>query len=172
MKYLLFLLLAFPIVTADAATTYRGRVQYASTGKPLKNVLVEARMHPTPHILFFAPRTFAVVATTSTRPDGTFEFTLSERGRRLHFVAQGRMREVGKKLLVVTDREVVAPSPKTPNIISVPDDFRPWHPKPPKRSNHTMERTATRRAFTFRVAGAPPLRATLALAGRRSSCSR
>jgi len=48
------------------------------------------------------------------------------------------MREVGKKLLVVTDREVVAPSPKALNVISVPDDFRPWHPKRPKRSNQTL----------------------------------
>ena len=40
------------------------------------------------------------------------------------------------------------------------------------RSNHAMERTATRRAFTFRVAWTSSLRSTLALGGRRSSCSR
>jgi len=70
MKYLLFLLLDFHVAAADSATIYRGRVQYASTGKPLKNVVVEARMHPAPHILFFVPRTFAVVATTSSGPTG------------------------------------------------------------------------------------------------------
>jgi hypothetical protein len=35
-----------------------------------------------------------------------------------------------------------------------------------------MERTATRCAFTFYVASAPPLRAMCVLGGRRSSCSR
>ena len=44
--------------------------------------------------------------------------------------------------------------------------------KSPQTSNHAMERTATRRAFTFSVTSAPPLRATRALGGRRSSCSR
>jgi hypothetical protein len=42
----------------------------------------------------------------------------------------------------------------------------------PKTPNHAMERTPTRCAFTLRVNNAPPLRATLALGGRRSSCSR
>jgi hypothetical protein len=42
----------------------------------------------------------------------------------------------------------------------------------PKRPNQTMERTATRRAFTFQVNYISPLQATLALGGRRSSCSR
>ena len=42
----------------------------------------------------------------------------------------------------------------------------------PKRSNHAMERTATRRAFASSVTRTFPLRATLALGGRRSSYSR
>ena len=42
----------------------------------------------------------------------------------------------------------------------------------PKRPNHAMERTATRRAFTFSVINPLSLRATLGLGGRRSSCSR
>ena len=41
-----------------------------------------------------------------------------------------------------------------------------------ERPNHAMERTATRCAFTFSVTSAPPLRATRALSGRRSSHSR
>ena len=41
-----------------------------------------------------------------------------------------------------------------------------------KTSNHAMERTATRRELAFRVFRPSPLRATLALDGRRSSCSR
>jgi len=43
---------------------------------------------------------------------------------------------------------------------------------PPQASNHAMERTATRRGFTSGAARTPPLAATLALGGRRSSCSR
>ena len=39
----------------------------------------------------------------------------------------------------------------------------------PKRPNQAMERTATRRLFTFRGASTPSLRVTLALGGRRSS---
>ena len=39
-------------------------------------------------------------------------------------------------------------------------------------SNHAMERTATGRAFTFSMITPLSLRATLALSGRRSSCSR
>jgi hypothetical protein len=35
------------------------------------------------------------------------------------------------------------------------------------RPNQAMERTATRRAFTFPVASAPPLQATAAAGGRR-----
>jgi hypothetical protein len=42
--------------------------------------------------------------------------------------------------------------------------------RPP--SNHAMERTATRRAFTFRVTCTPSLRPTRAPGGRRSSYSR
>ena len=42
----------------------------------------------------------------------------------------------------------------------------------PKRPNQAMERTAIRFAFGFPVGTAPPLRATLAPASRRSSCSR
>ena len=38
--------------------------------------------------------------------------------------------------------------------------------------NHAMERTATRRAFTFKMIKTFLLRATPALGGRRSSCSR
>jgi hypothetical protein len=45
-------------------------------------------------------------------------------------------------------------------------------PKSAQRPNQSMERTSTRRAFTFRVAWTPSLRPTLALGGRRSSCSR
>ena len=41
-----------------------------------------------------------------------------------------------------------------------------------RSSNHAMERTATRRAFTSRAVRAFPLRATRALGGRRSSYSR
>jgi len=41
-----------------------------------------------------------------------------------------------------------------------------------QRSNHAMERTATRRAFTFRVTSGLSLQAVRALAGRRSSCFR
>src|SRR5882724_6003049 len=39
-------------------------------------------------------------------------------------------------------------------------------------SNHAMERTATRRAFTLEMSKSLSLRAALALGGRRSSCSR
>ena len=39
-------------------------------------------------------------------------------------------------------------------------------------TNKAMERTATRRAFTFRVAWTPSLRPTRAPGGRRSSFSR
>jgi hypothetical protein len=42
----------------------------------------------------------------------------------------------------------------------------------PKRPNQAMERTATGRAFAFRVATTFPLQAMRALGGRRSSCSR
>jgi hypothetical protein len=42
----------------------------------------------------------------------------------------------------------------------------------PKRPNHAMERTATRRAFTFSMIKPLSLRTTLALGGRRSSYSR
>jgi hypothetical protein len=41
-----------------------------------------------------------------------------------------------------------------------------------QKSNQAMERTTTRRAFTLLVTNASPLRAALALGGRRSSCSR
>jgi hypothetical protein len=41
-----------------------------------------------------------------------------------------------------------------------------------QRPNQAMERTAARRAFPFSVATTPPLRATLAPDGRRSSFSR
>ena len=43
---------------------------------------------------------------------------------------------------------------------------------PPEASNHAMERTPTRRAFAFPIAATSSLRSTLALGGRRSSCSR
>jgi len=39
-------------------------------------------------------------------------------------------------------------------------------------SNHAMERTATRRAFTLEMSKSLSPRATLALGGRRSSLSR
>jgi hypothetical protein len=42
----------------------------------------------------------------------------------------------------------------------------------PKTPNHAMERTSTRRASTFSVTTALPLRSEHALSGRRSSCSR
>jgi hypothetical protein len=42
----------------------------------------------------------------------------------------------------------------------------------PKRPNHAMERTTTRDVLTFCFASAPTVLATLALGGRRSSCSR
>lgn len=42
----------------------------------------------------------------------------------------------------------------------------------PQASNHAMERTATRRAFTLRIDWPLSLLSTLALCGRRSSCSR
>jgi hypothetical protein len=41
-----------------------------------------------------------------------------------------------------------------------------------QRPNQAVERTATRRAFMFRVTRRSPLRTTLALGGRRSLCSR
>jgi len=44
--------------------------------------------------------------------------------------------------------------------------------KKTKWPNQAMERTATRRAFTFIVASTCSLRRALALGGRRSSCSR
>jgi hypothetical protein len=62
---------------------------------------------------------------------------------------------------------------REPNIIVVPLNFRPCaRPKSPNASNHAMERTATRRAFSFRVAWTLSLRVTLAPGGRRSSFSR
>ena len=42
----------------------------------------------------------------------------------------------------------------------------------PSPSNHAVERTATRRAFTTCVAKTPSLQSTRALGGRRSPCSR
>jgi hypothetical protein len=50
--------------------------------------------------------------------------------------------------------------------------YRRIKPDSPKASNQPMERTATRRALTVRVASGPPPRATHALGGRRSSLSR
>ena len=44
--------------------------------------------------------------------------------------------------------------------------------EPPQASNQAMERTSTRRAFAFISAPTSSLRSTLALGGRRSSCSR
>jgi hypothetical protein len=50
----------------------------------------------------------------------------------------------------------------------------PWGPaaKRAQSSNQAMERTTTRHAFTLSSAITRSLRATLALGGRRSSCSR
>src|SRR3954462_9566242 len=82
------------VSATSQAATYRGRVQYASTGKPVPNVIVEARVKSGLNLLFLVPQMpYGVVATSATRRDGTFEFTLLERGRRLRFTALGR-REV------------------------------------------------------------------------------
>ena len=50
--------------------------------------------------------------------------------------------------------------------------YRRAHPKSSNASNQAMERTATRRAFNFRVAWSRSLQSTRALGGCRSSCSR
>ncbi|MEY2536860.1 MAG: hypothetical protein QOG67_600 [Verrucomicrobiota bacterium] len=63
-----------------------------------------------------------------------------------------------------------------PDVIRVRKDGREFRmirkPIPPQASNQAMERTATRCVFAFSLASALPLRTTLALGGRRSSCSR
>jgi hypothetical protein len=50
--------------------------------------------------------------------------------------------------------------------------YRRVHSDSPTASNHGVERTATRCAFTFFVTKTSPLRAELALGGRRSLYSR
>jgi hypothetical protein len=64
---------------------------------------------------------------------------------------------------------------RQPRLSRAGDSSRDWsciQTSPPNTSNQAMERTATRRAFSFRVACALLLRSTRTLGGRRSSFSR
>ena len=117
---------AFACAHAQGAT-YRGRVQYASSGKPVANVLIEARSLYDSSLLFFLPQErHTVLRTTATRSDGTFALELPEHVRRLRFAARGKYMRGGTTRW---DREIT-PRPNAPNTIIVPDDFRAWHPGP------------------------------------------
>jgi hypothetical protein len=124
-RLLLLLLVACVCVHAEGAT-YRGRVQYASTGKPAAKVLVEARSRSGLDLLFLVPQVpYTVLHTVTTRSDGTFIIELPEPVRRLRFAARGKYMRSGSTRW---DCEI-SPRPNAPNIIIVPEDFQPWHPR-------------------------------------------
>jgi hypothetical protein len=124
-RLLQFLLVAVICGHAQGAT-YRGRVQYVSTGKPAAKVLVEARSRSGLNLLFLVPQVpYTVVRTVTTRSDGTFIIELPEPVRRLRFAARGKCTRSGTTRW---DREI-SPRPNAPNIIIVPADFQPWHPR-------------------------------------------
>ena len=109
-RLLQFLLVAAVCGHAQGAT-YRGRVQYASTGKPAAKVLVEARSRSGVNLLFLVPQVpYIVLRTATTRSDGTFIIELPEHVRRLRFAARGKdmrsgtTRGIAKSLLDQTPR--------------------------------------------------------------------
>jgi hypothetical protein len=124
-RLLSLVLVGFACAHAQAAT-YRGRVQYASSGKPAANVLVEARSLSGLNPLFLVPQVpFTVVSTTATRSDGAFTFQLPEHVRRLRLAARGKFAHGGKTRWDCQ----ITPRPNVLNIIIIPQDFQPWHPR-------------------------------------------
>lgn len=125
MPRLLFLLFVALACHAQAAT-YHGRVQYASSGKPAANVLIEARGLSGLNPLFLVPQVpFTVLSTAATRSDGTFTLQLPEHVRRLRFAARGKFAQGGKTRWDCQ----ITPRPNLLNIITIPEDFQPWHPR-------------------------------------------
>ena|SRR2546423_5621104 len=183
-----FLLISAILVCVLHAASARSAVHYAGVvlrmpcGRPVAGVPVSASVDLPPAAPFPDFRRVDEVAKTRTAKDGTFSFTISTRRRGLYFTALGEVTvtEAGPSRSIVDDcsRVLRTPSPGRLNVIKVPRRFRPrtteWLPTStrPNRSNHAMERTTTRRAFTFRLAWMSSQRPTLALGARRSSYSR
>jgi hypothetical protein len=112
-------------VAEGSAATYRGRVEYAATGKRAAHIIVEARSRSGPNLLFWIPRVMhEAVDSTTTRSDGTFTFQLPDGITRLRFAARGIF-YVGRN--PHWDAEII-PRAGAPNIIRLPEGFRPWHP--------------------------------------------
>ena len=124
-RLLIFVFVAFAFAHAQAATC-RGRVQYASSGKPAANVLIEARSLSGLNPLFLVPQVpFTVLSTAATRSDGTFTLQLPEHVQRLRLAARGKFAQGGKTRWDCQ----ITPRPNLLNIISIPKDFQPWHPR-------------------------------------------
>jgi hypothetical protein len=143
----LFAAAAFTIAEVHAGT-YRGRVEYAATGKPAGNVIVEARSHSGRNLLFWIPRVpYVTLRSATTRSDGTFSLELPPRVERLRLAARGNFYVGGSQRWDVE----ISPRADTLTVIKLPETFRPSPPRkplyPPNRSNQAMQLTASKLAI-------------------------
>ena len=66
-RIVIFVVAALSVADGHAAT-YRGRVEYAGTGKPAAHIIVEARSWSGPNLLFWVPRVmYEPVGSASSR---------------------------------------------------------------------------------------------------------
>jgi hypothetical protein len=173
---------ALHATSAKSPEHYAGLVLRMPGGRPVAGVPVSASVDLPPAAPFPNFRRVDEVAKTRTAKDGTFSFTISPPRRGLYFTALGEVTvtEANPSTSIVDDcsRVLRRPSPHRLNVIKVPRRFRPrtteWLPTStrPNRSNHAVERTATRRAFTFCVTITRSFQTKRTLGGRRSLYSR
>jgi hypothetical protein len=123
------------------------------------------------------------------RRDGNFSFGTFSYDGQLVEIFGGRWYAGGTKIHLLLRPDAHLVRPWVLHIVDIEGDelrirffrdddvrdvlsYRRVHCDSPTASNQAMERTATRRAFTFSMIKALSLWPTLALGGRRSSCSR
>jgi hypothetical protein len=126
MKHLASLLVLLLGIAAAHAATYRGRVQYAHSGKPAPGIIVAAVSLSPPNLLFLVPQDpYSVVSRTKTKPDGTFSLEVPNRPLRFRIIAPGIFHGWSGTGF---DRRII-PQVNRFNILTIPEDFRPARPQ-------------------------------------------
>ena len=129
MRYLLLTVIIAARCAAGTPQHYTGVVQRQGSGAPVAGVIVTAHVDPSWLDNHIGMVTEVTVASTVTRADGRFEFTLAAPRKRLWFEVRGIPKIVpdfGHNIRTFLQDVVLRrPRPDILNVIEVPATFRP-----------------------------------------------